>query len=885
VQNGQHYLVMNLIEGPNLAQLIKERPLPVQLVAECLKTVAEAVHYAHERGLLHRDSKPSNILMDAGGQPHVTDFGLARRFDGDSSLTLTDQVLGSPGYMPPEQADAVRGKVGRRSDVYSLGAMLYDLLAGRPPFVGETMNETLDQVFHREPLSPRLLDAGIPRDLETICLKCLEKEPARRYATAQALADELERFLNHEPIPARPIRAPEKLWRWCRRKPALAIALLLLQVALVSGLAGILWQWRRAEQHLYVGNVHLAHEALEGRDLARTRSLLQSIAESRVQRSLRGWEWRYLAGRARGDQLAILDQQASRVWGLAASPDGQWLASINGDGLVTLWDFAARRKTNSWPTMPAPLAARLDDAFRSLVFTPDGTSLITTGPNNGVVCWEIPTGRNRWETPRLAHRSEILAISRDGRRLAVGNRYRSQSGEQLSLLDLTGDSPSLLLNWKPGMTVLFDLAVAADGATLLAGGPDAQLVRRYDLSSPNEPLRLSDLEDSDGPLAFSPDGRWIATARTYGQGVCVREFPSLNRVATHSVRGSQFRTLAFSPDDQMLAGGLQDSQILIWSSPLTDEPAALLGPEKIVMQLVFSADGRTLASASFDHTVRLWDVATGDGATWAVRLNGSGHDVNFSPDSRRLVSVSHVTVDSGTNEPQRLRIVQIWDVDGRFGLVPRASQTNAAADLNFQASFSPDGSLIAADDYGALRYLAVPDLREIAQAGSRRVCWPRDGRWLVFVDAESKGIVRADSLHSTSRTFLAPGNPMALAPSPDGRMLASAGHAAEWKIELRDARDGRRLGPPLRGHEGEVSALAFSPDGTTLATCGSDDTVWLWNLALKREVAALHGHRGDVKGVAFSPDGHWLASASSDGTLRLWRAPLLEELGLAGRAE
>ena len=248
---GQPFFAMDYVEGQSLARLNAEREVRnaewLRRAARYVKIVAEAIHYAHEHGILHRDLKPSNVLIDESDQPRVTDFGLAKRLHHDSELTLSGQVLGSPNYMPPEQAAAKRGLVGRRSDVYSLGAILYHLLTGRPPFVGETLTDTLQEVVNTEPVSPRLLNPSVPRDLETICLKCLEKEPARRYQTAQALAEELDRFLRNEPIQARPVGPAGETLALVpaatgRRGPVLG-----LLVVWPAGLAGILWQWGRAD--------------------------------------------------------------------------------------------------------------------------------------------------------------------------------------------------------------------------------------------------------------------------------------------------------------------------------------------------------------------------------------------------------------------------------------------------------------------------------------------------------------------------------------------------------------------------------------------------------------------------------------------------------------
>src|SRR3989475_1880132 len=270
IHDGQHYFSMDYVEGEDLSQLVGNRPLPPAKAARYVKLIAEAIHYAHQQGILHRDLKPSNVLVDASDQPRITDFGLAKRFgvppsggqaSGSakagtpnepaeagtpymSSFTLSGQMLGSPNFMPPEQASSQRGKVGRHSDVYGLGAILYHLLTARPPFQAESFESVIHQLLNTEPVSPRLLNSSVPPDLDTICVKCLQKDPSQRYQTAQELANELNRFLLDEPIKARPISRFEKAWRWCRRKPAVAslggaTILLLLALAIGSPIAAL----------------------------------------------------------------------------------------------------------------------------------------------------------------------------------------------------------------------------------------------------------------------------------------------------------------------------------------------------------------------------------------------------------------------------------------------------------------------------------------------------------------------------------------------------------------------------------------------------------------------------------------------------------------------
>jgi serine/threonine-protein kinase len=245
--DGRPYFVMEYIDGQPLDRFCEARQLGTRERVGLLLAVCAAVEYAHGRGVLHRDLKPDNVLVTADGVPKVTDFGLAKRLEGGSGHTASGAILGTPSYMAPEQAGGKAGAIGPATDVYALGAILYELLTGRPPFRAETPLETLRQVLTEEPVPPRRLHLKLARDLETICLKCLEKDPARRYPTVAALADDLRRFQAGEPIRARPVGRAGRLWRWARRRPAVASLLVVSFALLAAGLAGVTWQWRRAE--------------------------------------------------------------------------------------------------------------------------------------------------------------------------------------------------------------------------------------------------------------------------------------------------------------------------------------------------------------------------------------------------------------------------------------------------------------------------------------------------------------------------------------------------------------------------------------------------------------------------------------------------------------
>ena len=356
-QAGRPYLAMEYVEGGNLRSP-DGTPRPPREAARLVEAVARGVAEAHRLGVVHRDLKPANILLAADGTPKVADFGLAKLVNGDSEMTRTGSLLGSPSYMAPEQAGPGRGPIGPAVDVHALGVILYELTTGRPPFRGATITQTLDQVRSTDPVPPTRLVPALPRDLETICLKCLEKEPPRRYAGASDLADDLRRFLDGRPIRARHTPAWARAWKWARRRPALAglaAIVLLLVAALVVGTTAAAWTINRARDQLrrtlYSTRMNLAPQAWDSANIGQLRSLLEPYRAGSGDEDLRGFEWFVWWRRANPDRLRrSLAGRVGPANKLAFSPDGKALATIGNFHALGLWEIARGTLRGLHPT-------------------------------------------------------------------------------------------------------------------------------------------------------------------------------------------------------------------------------------------------------------------------------------------------------------------------------------------------------------------------------------------------------------------------------------------------------------------------------------------------------------------------------------------------------
>ena len=504
---GQPYFSMDYVAGRNLAELVRDRPLPARQAAGYVRTIAQAVQYAHAHGVLHRDLKPANVLIDESDEPRVTDFGLARQLAGDSGLTLTGQVLGSPNFMPPEQGAGKQARVGPASDIYGLGALLYYLLTARPPFVAETFEATLAQVLNTDPVAPRQLNPTIPLDLETICLKCLEKDPARRYASADELADELGRFLRDEPIHARSIGPAGRAWRWCRRKPALAamaaaVVTLLLTVTAVS----VASAWRIAtarkseQREAYYSSIALANQYIQQGSIDRALETLWKCPEQ-----YRHWEWGHLLYLCH-QEAASFQAHTTNLTATVFSPDGRWVGTQDAVGLAKVWD---------WEAEQAGLQLREFIEPGELEHLQSERRAVGGDPGH-----QRGGGLDHDELDVAPGRDAVHRVPDCRQRDRSAFRRRAEAEKQGPLFTL-----------HPPSGEITTLAYSSDGTRLVTGGSDGT-VTVWDSASGERLKEWTATNHWIRRVAISPDGRRLvavekAAARVWEleSGKLIRTFP------------------------------------------------------------------------------------------------------------------------------------------------------------------------------------------------------------------------------------------------------------------------------------------------------------------------------------------------------------------------
>jgi WD40 repeat protein len=908
-EDGQPFFALELIRGVPLDEHVRRQNLTVPARVELLARVCDAVQHAHEQGIIHRDLKPGNILVDETGQPRVLDFGVARAtgLDLQTSIdrTRTGQLIGTLNYMSPEQVAADSAGLDARSDVYTLGVILFELLAGRGPYVLDHLSlpEAAQMIREAEPARLGSIDVHFRGDLETITAKALEKDRARRYGSAAELAADLRRHLHQEPIRARPPSAMYQLGKFVRRHKALVGGTVGVVAALVVGLIGTLLFAVRAEHNAAVAQQEkhaTLVQAYRARIAAATASLVvHDVADAARQldeapEELRDWEWHHLHGRlddsstvlpppmegprvllsgpgglrigsVTADGLHVTDKDGREslipcgpgrtILAAGQMPGGVWLADQGPDGSLHLLDEAGKVRLS----LPAAAGAR--KSYR-LAVQPDLSRLVIDwlkGWPPEFEVYDTATGKRMATCGGHADHANQLAFSPDGSRIASASEDRTAR-----LWDAATGAPVAVL--RGHARKLYSVAFRPDGARLLTTSAD-ETVRQWDARTGAAVEPPYEKHVGEVRVAvYSPDGRWIASG---GTDRTVRVWWATGRQEVALLHGHRHPVtdLAFAGDHR-LASVDRDGVVRIWDVGPEASLPVLRGHTDFVYPVAFSPDGEWIASGSWDRTAALWNAATGERSA-TLRHLGVVRALAFSPDSSWLVS-------AGDGEDR----LHVWDLaTGRRRKTIAVRLPGPRKNIEGLA-VRPDGARIAATDReGNLFVLDAETGREIAveHLGLVRVkhavAYSPDGRWLAGSGGDLQVYLWDAHTHRLAKRLAGHrGEITSIAFSRDGRRLVSAsidGTVRVWDVATGECR------AELTGHTDEVFAAVFHPEGRRIASAGRDGLIWLWDAVTGQETARLPGHTSYVFSLAFSPDGATLVSGSGDGTLRLWdTAPL-----------
>jgi WD40 repeat protein/predicted Ser/Thr protein kinase len=866
VHEGKHYFTMDYVEGAPLDALIDDEKLKVRESLELIEKVARAVEHAHAAGIVHRDLKPANIIVSTDGEPKITDFGLAKVLGagaaaGTAGLTRSGYAMGTPQYMAPEQAAGRSKQADARTDVYALGCIMYEMMAGSPPFVDENPMEILRKHLQDDPLAPSLRGATASADAETICLKCLEKAPERRYQTAGDLAVDLRRFLDGEPVFARRASVGYVLRRKLVRHKTVVSVIGIAAALLVAATAWYVLDLRtqrgiaedkrkeaedahkqlsakhqelqrskaqeeeqrkraqaenaRYRRELYFSNITLAKKHADDGNISRLDEALALCAPP-----LRGWEWWHLQREGHQD-LKTLFKGGKEVLAIDVSTDGKLMAWTGWDGMIRVATVPEGGLLYEKKVHP--------ECGHSIAFSPDGKTIASSNREGQLLLVSAADGRKLW-SKRMTQpaatwsRASAIAFSPDGKLLVHGGvdgQLRFCDPKDGSLLKA---APGHDMSNKRGTCPVRALGFSPKGDVLVSGGDDARLIV-WDVAGRRRARSIRSGNGGISHLRFSPGGKTLAVASRNGT-VELLGAPGMTPSAIKSrrlpLRSRAVKWMVFSADGKRLAAGGEDRLIKLWDvAGAPRELFTLKGHTREVNALAFTRDGTRLLSGSGDGTVRTWDATAGR-SVMRLRAPNSIWYADFSPDGKRIAAAC------GSRQSGGAAAICVWDASsGR--LVQTLTGHKAQP---YGVSFMGANGLASTDTRGVLM------------------------TWDLLAGRSTRSIQAHSKAHSV------------VAASPDGKMIATGG--CDKLVRVWDATTGKRK-LNFTGHSFLVTCVAWSPKGRILASGGADATVLLWDTARGLLLHELRSGAGPVNRVAFDPSGRYLAAATKDRVVQVWK--------------